>query len=133
LIRQEARKQFFFEKKDQKTFIRLLTRPIRLAKIQTIKSFLVLFFKKELLPSCSYLLWQIGSPANAPYPPVVRVLDGRPFPGPAIRYAPRATRCRAPRFLSRDGERFRWPPPFAMEFQDAGLSTHPVGADWPPK
>jgi hypothetical protein len=43
----EVRKYFFFEKKKQKTFARL-SRAGRLGPIS--KSFLVLFFKKELLP-----------------------------------------------------------------------------------
>jgi hypothetical protein len=47
----EGRKQFFFEKKNQKTFTLLVTRPLRTVRIPTIKSFLVLFFKKELLPA----------------------------------------------------------------------------------
>jgi hypothetical protein len=52
---EEERKQFFFEKKNQKTFItcgrtKLASGDRRLG--ETIKSFLVLFFKKELLPSC---------------------------------------------------------------------------------
>jgi len=47
----EARKYFFFEKKKQKTFAYWLTRCIRLARNEVNKSFLVLFFKKELLPS----------------------------------------------------------------------------------
>ena len=41
-FKQVERKQSFFEKKDQKTFDRRTTPP-------TDKSFLVLFFKKELL------------------------------------------------------------------------------------
>jgi hypothetical protein len=41
---QAPRKQFFFEKKNQKTFTRLDTRK------PTNKSFLFLFFKKEILP-----------------------------------------------------------------------------------
>jgi len=43
------KKQFFFEKKNQKTFD-CLVRDQR-SKRATSKSFLVLFFKKELLPS----------------------------------------------------------------------------------
>jgi len=47
---QTRRKQFFFEKKNQKTFARLEeTKSYR----QTNKSFLFLFFKKEILPSAS--------------------------------------------------------------------------------
>jgi hypothetical protein len=47
-----ARKQFFFEKKNQKTFIRLSVRTKgSMVMSQTDKSFLVLFFKKELLAS----------------------------------------------------------------------------------
>jgi hypothetical protein len=46
----KARKQFFFEKKNQKTFA-LGMRPERVRRAnQQSKSFLVLFFKKELLP-----------------------------------------------------------------------------------
>ena len=41
-------KQFFFEKKNQKTFGRL-SRTLRKEPRQPPKSFLVLFFKKELL------------------------------------------------------------------------------------
>jgi len=44
------KKQFFFEKKNQKTFI-CLARRERPGREATIKSFLVLFFKKELLAS----------------------------------------------------------------------------------
>jgi len=46
----EGRKYFFFEKKKQKTFARWLTRQARLTRRFMNKSFLVLFFKKELLP-----------------------------------------------------------------------------------
>ncbi len=49
---QEASKAFFFEKKKQKTFIsqaRRLTRALATATTRRSKSFLVLFFKKELL------------------------------------------------------------------------------------
>jgi len=49
----KGRKQFLFEKKNQKTFARWLTRPKRSVRIPKSKSFLVLFFKKELLPSSS--------------------------------------------------------------------------------
>jgi hypothetical protein len=46
----KGRKRFFFEKKNQKTFIRLLRAAgDRLGSKG--KSFLVLFFKKERLPS----------------------------------------------------------------------------------
>jgi hypothetical protein len=50
----KGRKQFFFEKKNQKTFFCLV--PYRTGSVirwlaATDKSFLVLFFKKELLPS----------------------------------------------------------------------------------
>jgi hypothetical protein len=41
---------FFFEKKNQKTFA-ILAFALRLAYTPKSKSFLVLFFKKELLPS----------------------------------------------------------------------------------
>jgi hypothetical protein len=48
-------KKFFFEKKNQKTFIRwVLRRTDRCANSDMDKSFLVLFFKKELL-SCATL------------------------------------------------------------------------------
>jgi len=40
---------FFFEKKNQKTFIPL--RPLPASLVPTVKSFLLLFFKKEDLPS----------------------------------------------------------------------------------
>jgi hypothetical protein len=59
-IREEASKQFFFEKKHQKTFVccpqptRYGMRPIL---PETSKSFLVLFFKKERLPSLPYKCW----------------------------------------------------------------------------
>jgi hypothetical protein len=49
----EARKYFFFEKKKQKTFARrpqLLVQTCERMLPETDKSFLVLFFKKELLP-----------------------------------------------------------------------------------
>ena len=55
--RQALRKQFFFEKKNQKTFIylntcRLYLNTCRLYRLryQENKSFLFLFFKKEILP-----------------------------------------------------------------------------------
>jgi hypothetical protein len=47
---QARRKQFFFEKKNQKTFTRWFPRPTRPARTAQNKNFLVLFFKKELLP-----------------------------------------------------------------------------------
>jgi hypothetical protein len=46
------KKGFFFEKKNQKTFIPLRTLPARRAP--TVKSFLLLFFKKEDLPFLSH-------------------------------------------------------------------------------
>jgi len=46
-----ARKQFFFEKKNQKLLLHWLARLIRPVRTEENKSFLVLFFKKELLPS----------------------------------------------------------------------------------
>jgi hypothetical protein len=53
--RQARGKQFFFEKKNQKTFIPLreglLAGP---GATYRSKSFLVLFFKKEQLPCCPY-------------------------------------------------------------------------------
>jgi hypothetical protein len=48
-VRTEGRKQFFFEKKNQKTFGFWRALPVRFAPIR--KSFLLLFFKKEGLPS----------------------------------------------------------------------------------
>jgi len=45
----ENKKAFFFEKKKQKTFV-LLSRTYPPARAPRSKSFLVLFFKKELLP-----------------------------------------------------------------------------------
>jgi hypothetical protein len=49
-VKSEARrKMFFFEKKNQKTFVPLRTLPARRAP--TVTSFLLLFFKKEDLPS----------------------------------------------------------------------------------
>jgi hypothetical protein len=51
----QGRQYFFFEKKKQKTFIwRSQHGARRLARLrrETSKSFLVLFFKKELLPCC---------------------------------------------------------------------------------
>jgi hypothetical protein len=47
---QEARKQFFFEKKNQKTFDSVQLIAAYVVRKPTDKSFLVLFFKKELLP-----------------------------------------------------------------------------------
>ena len=44
-----GRKQFFFEKKNQKTFVCLWPQPLATQHIPKSKSFLVLFFKKELL------------------------------------------------------------------------------------
>jgi hypothetical protein len=41
----KRKKMFFFEKKNQKTFVPVPTLPARLAP--TVKSFLLLFFKKE--------------------------------------------------------------------------------------
>jgi hypothetical protein len=42
--RKKARKQFFFEKKNQKTLV------CKIPFLQSSKSFLFLFFKKEILP-----------------------------------------------------------------------------------
>jgi hypothetical protein len=47
----EGRKYFLFEKKKQKTFDCWLTHQERSTRTRMNKSFLVLFFKKELLPS----------------------------------------------------------------------------------
>jgi hypothetical protein len=46
----KIRKDFFFEKKKQKTFAPLEPRRSN-RRVPIFKSFLVLFFKKELLPS----------------------------------------------------------------------------------
>jgi len=49
----KGRKQFFFEKKNQKTFTRYGQHPCHSLSPRAAsnnKSFLVLFFKKELLP-----------------------------------------------------------------------------------
>jgi hypothetical protein len=50
-IHKEKRKQFFFEKKNQKTFARSGTRQSYPTRTPTNKSFLFLFFKKEILSS----------------------------------------------------------------------------------
>jgi hypothetical protein len=50
------RKQFFFEKKNQKLLLMAAGVQFKMANWVlplTVKSFLVLFFKKELLPSCA--------------------------------------------------------------------------------
>jgi hypothetical protein len=50
------RKQFFFEKKNQKTFARFPALSVHVRErnaAETDKSFLVLFFKKELLSCCA--------------------------------------------------------------------------------
>jgi hypothetical protein len=47
-----GRKQFFFEKKNQKTFAKLGFGLSGQAEAKMMKSFLLLFFKKEGLPSC---------------------------------------------------------------------------------
>jgi len=49
----QKRKQFFFEKKNQKTFAHWHTMPDKLSPI--IKRFLLLFFKKEVLASLHFL------------------------------------------------------------------------------
>jgi hypothetical protein len=55
LAKASGRKRFFFEKKNQKTFANLVSAfPERLARI--CKSFLLLFFKKEVLPFLPPLL-----------------------------------------------------------------------------
>ncbi len=51
IIFEKGRKQFFFEKKNQKTFDYFSYAILATSRL-TVKSFLVLFFKKELL---SYL------------------------------------------------------------------------------
>jgi hypothetical protein len=43
----EARKQFFFAKKNQKTFVPLVYVSVATSRIETSKSFLVLFSKKN--------------------------------------------------------------------------------------
>jgi hypothetical protein len=45
----EARKHFFFEKRNKKLLFPYPTPPMQPARIQIYESFLVLFFKKELL------------------------------------------------------------------------------------
>jgi hypothetical protein len=47
----KGRKRFFFEKKNQKTFALLVYMNAAMGGGEVSKSFLVLFFKKELLPS----------------------------------------------------------------------------------
>jgi hypothetical protein len=49
-----GRKQFFFGKKNQKTFTRLGTRRSYRSRQPTGKSFLFLFFKKEILASLAF-------------------------------------------------------------------------------
>jgi hypothetical protein len=51
LARQVRSKQFFFEKKNQKTFTLLAYAADTIGTYSGNKSFLVLFFKKELLAS----------------------------------------------------------------------------------
>jgi len=46
----KGRKQFFFEKKNQKTFIPAYGDKLIYKHAKRSQSFLVLFFKKELLP-----------------------------------------------------------------------------------
>jgi hypothetical protein len=50
----KVRKDFFFEKKKQKTFTLALSSPgalrLQLGRVPTSQSFLVLFFKKNMLP-----------------------------------------------------------------------------------
>jgi CelD/BcsL family acetyltransferase involved in cellulose biosynthesis len=53
-LRRKERKQFFFEKKNQKTFDLLVGRDAPPARAIESNSFLVLFFKKELLPLRSH-------------------------------------------------------------------------------
>jgi hypothetical protein len=67
----EGRKQFFFEKKNQKTFTRLNTHCGGEGASQTDKSFLVLFFKKELLPSF-FLAFLCAAPTLADPPAKVQ-------------------------------------------------------------
>jgi hypothetical protein len=51
----QGRKQFFFEKKNQKTFAMLVGAAGATAAYRREKSFLVLFFKKELLSWLPFL------------------------------------------------------------------------------
>jgi hypothetical protein len=55
-LRAVSKQEFFFEKKNQKTSIPLRTLPERRA--QLVKSFLLLFFKKEELS----FLWMVHAP-----------------------------------------------------------------------
>jgi hypothetical protein len=55
---------FFFEKKNQKTFV-LRSKPVQTHVSKEDKSFLLLFFKKEVLP---YLLASDKPPGNANQP-----------------------------------------------------------------
>jgi hypothetical protein len=59
-------KQFFFEKKNQKTFVNLGLGPCHMHGLLGIKSFLVLFFKKELLSSFRLSLCELygSTPAS---------------------------------------------------------------------
>jgi hypothetical protein len=50
IVRQEGNKQFFFEKKNQKTFTLWHAYRSSSSRRQQNKSLLVLFFRKELLP-----------------------------------------------------------------------------------
>jgi hypothetical protein len=51
---------FFFEKKNQKTFVPLRTLPARCAP--SLKSFLLLFFKKEDLPYAAASIRTVSPP-----------------------------------------------------------------------
>jgi hypothetical protein len=59
-----GRKHFFFEKKNQKTFTPLGACRTLVVRNPTDKSFLVLFFKKELLPA---LLPRLASDGGGHY------------------------------------------------------------------
>jgi len=48
---EEGRKNFFFEKKKQKTFVLFCAGLLRQPRPKLTKSFLLLFFKKEVLAS----------------------------------------------------------------------------------
>jgi hypothetical protein len=66
-VKQAGRKQFFFEKKHQKTFVRFARSPFEPGFLQpgaTIKGFLLLFFKKEIrLPA--FVAKPVARPAAA--------------------------------------------------------------------
>jgi hypothetical protein len=61
--RQAQRKQFFFEKKNQKTFACLVNDKAMVVMRLRNKSFLVLFFKKELL-RCYFSSMRTAAPTG---------------------------------------------------------------------